>query len=123
MVVLINPESPFFDKEAARELFELNRDKLEDQRGFESYLTCWFFNIYERGAFIGCIFCYHQDGKDWVGGFTKRKTHRQNLEALNKVKSCFPVLYAETRQKAAELILKKADFVKMEPDIWKWEKE
>lgn len=123
MVVLINAESPFFDKETARELFEANKKLIEDQRGFESYLTRWFFNIYERGRFIGCIFCYHLDGKDWVGGFSKRKTHWQNLEALNKVKTCFPVLYAETRQKSAAFILRKAGFVKIEQDIWEWKKE
>lgn len=123
MVCLVSAESPFFDKEAARELFEINKDLIEDQRGFESYLTRWFFNIYERGAYIGCIFCYHQDGKDWVGGFAKRKRHHQCLDALNKVKSCFPVLYAETRQKAAAFILRKAGFVKTEPDIWVWKKE
>lgn len=122
MVVLINPESPFFDKEAARCLFEANKELIEDRRGFDNYLNRWFFSIYERGKFIGCIFCYHQDGRDWVGGFAKRKTHYQCLEALNKVKVCFSALYAETKQKSAEFILRKAGFKQIEPDIWVWKR-
>lgn len=120
MVVLINYESPFFDKEAARELFEVNKELIEDRRGFESYLTRWFFNVYNDRELVGCLFCYHQDAKDWVGGFAKRKRHYQCLEALNRVKVCFPVLYAETKQNSAKFILKKAGFEHMEPDIWRW---
>ena len=45
MVVLINAESPFFDQEAARQLFEINREAIEDRRGFADYLTRSFFNI------------------------------------------------------------------------------
>lgn len=123
MVCLVSAESPFFDKEAARELFELNREKLEDTRGFESYMTRWFFSIYERGRFIGCIFCYSMDGQDWVGGFARRKCHRACLAALNEVKRQFPELYAETKQKAAEFILKKAGFRKTEPAIWVYRQE
>ncbi len=121
MVVLINAESPFFDQEAARQLFEINREAIEDRRGFADYLTRWFFNIYENGSFVGCIFCYHEDNKDWVGGFARRKTHASCLEALNRVKSCFPELYASTRQLSAKIILRKAGFVRTaEPGIYVW---
>ena len=123
MVVLINAESPFFDRAAAKELFELNREKLEDTRGFESYLTRWFFNIYECGRFVGCIFCYVEDGRTWVGGFARRKCHRECLAALNEVKRQFPALYAHTRQKAAEFILRKAGFQRKSPEIWKFQQD
>lgn len=117
MVELINPESPFFDKMAARELFEINKELIEDQRGFESYLTRWFFNVYEHGNFVGCIFCYHQDGKDWVGGFAKRKTHKSCLGAVNKVKGCFTELYAQTKQRSAKICLKRAGFEEFENNV------
>lgn len=117
MVVLISPESPFFDCAVAKELFALNQKAIEDQRGFESYLTPWFFNVYEGGKFVGCIFCYHQDGRDWVGGFAKRRTHHQCLEALNQVKVYFPELYAQTKQRSAKFISKKAGFEEIENNI------
>ena len=121
MITLINAESPFFDREAARQLFKLNREAIEDRRGFADYLNRWFFNIYERGRFVGCIFCYHEDNRDWVGGFARRKTHAPCLEALNRVKSCFPELYASTRQLRAKIILRKAGFVPAaEPGVYVW---
>lgn len=123
MVVLINALSPFFDKKAAHQLFELNQKAIEDQRGFESYLTPWFFNIYDDKGFVGCIFCYHEDGKDWVGGFAKRKTHFSCLEALNRIKLCFPEIYASTRQLSAKIILRKAGFVPTDKaGIYLWKK-
>lgn len=123
MVVLINAESPFFDRATASELFELNREKLDTPRQFEEMLNVWFFNIHDGGHFIGCIFCYVEDGRIWVGGFARRKCHRECLAALNEVKRQFPALYAHTRQKAAEFILRKAGFQRESPEIWKFQQD
>ena len=70
MLILIEKESPFFDKETAKEHFTLNRDNLDDTDGFEALLDAGlFYNVYSRG-YVGSIFAYQStDGRWYMGGF------------------------------------------------------
>lgn len=111
MVVLIEKNSPFFEIDKAQENFELNRENLDDENGFEEILTqSRFFNIHNHG-YVGSVFVYQgQDGKNYIGGYAFRKQHKAVVEAIRQVADMYDELYAHTRHLNAVIGLKKAGF-------------
>ena len=112
MVVLIEKDSPCFEKDKARELFELNRQNLDDENGFEGILAnSRFFNVYQQG-YIGSAFVYQgkDDNKNYLGGYMVRKHHKEAVEAIRQIAAMFDELYAHTRHLNAVIALKRAGF-------------
>lgn len=111
MIVLIEKNSPYFDRSIAKEYFELNRENLDDTNGFENILeSSRFFNIYNHG-YVGSIFVYEsEDGKFYMGGYAKRKRHQEVVEAILRVSNLFDEVFAKTRHLNAVIALKKAGF-------------
>lgn len=109
--MLIYKDNPFFDVNVARKLFEIHKDDLDDVNGFDELLqNTLFFNTYENGQFIGCVFVYEEGGKNWIGGYANRKNHKACVQALIEVCQMFDVVYAKTRHKTAVFCLKRAGF-------------
>lgn len=110
MLVLVGKDSPFFNKDEAKDLFEINRENLDDEDGFEALLnkSC-FFNLYNKGYF-GSIFVYDRYGDYYLGGYAKRHHLRDNIEAVKRVADMFDVVFAETRHKEAVKVLFWAGF-------------
>lgn len=110
MVVLIGKDSPFFDKEKARILFEVNRENLDDTDGFDALLNkSVLYNLHNNG-YIGSIFVYNRYGDYYLGGYAKRHHIRDNIEAIERVANMFDEVYAETRHKTAVSVLFRAGF-------------
>lgn len=112
MVVLIEKNSLFFEKDKARELFELNKKELDDENGFESiFANSRFFNIYRHG-YIGSAFVYQgkNDNKNYLGGYMLRKHHKEAVEAIRQISAMYAELYAHTRHLNAVIALKRAGF-------------
>lgn len=111
MIVLIEKNSPYFDRSIAEEYFELNRQNLDDTNGFENILAhSRFFNIYNQG-YAGSIFVYEsEDGRFYMGGYAKRKRHQEAVEAIRRVADLFDEVFAKTRHLNAVIALKKAGF-------------
>jgi len=111
MIVLIDKNSPFFDKAKAKNNFELNRENLDDQNGFEMiFANSRFFNVYNHG-YIGSVFLYQGiDGKIYIGGYAQRKHHAEVVEAIKEVTKIYDEVYAHTRHLNAVIALKKAGF-------------
>ncbi len=111
MLTLIEKESPFFDKETAKEHFTLNRDNLDDTDGFEALLDAGlFYNVYNRG-YVGSIFAYQStDGCWYMGGYAVRKRYNDVVEAIKRVAGMFDEIYAETRHRNAVFALLRAGF-------------
>lgn len=111
MLRFVSQLDPFFDRKTAQELFLIHVDDLEDQYGFDFLLKhSLFWNIYDQNNFVGCIFCFEEDHKNWVGGFAHRKNHFSCVRALQQIRLLFPVLYAHTIHLNAVICLKRAGF-------------
>ncbi len=111
MVVLVEKESPFFDRDTAEKYFVINKENLDDEDGFEALLNAGlFYNLYNKG-YVGSIFAYRrEDGNYYLGGYAKRKRHKECIEAVKKVSAKFYEIYAETRHKTAVICLLRAGF-------------
>lgn len=110
MVVLVGKDSPFFDRKEAENLFNINRENLDDEDGFDALLKrSVFFNLYNRG-YVGSIFVYDRYGNYYLGGYAKRHHMKDNIEAIERVADMFDVVFAETRHKTAINVLFRAGF-------------
>lgn len=110
MVVLVPKDSPFFDREKAEYYFDINRENLDDEDGFESLINrSFFYNLHNR-EYIGSIFCYKRGESYYLGGYAKRHHIRDNIEAIERVANMFDEVYAETRHKTAVCVLFRAGF-------------
>lgn len=113
MVFLVGKESPFFDREEACRGFEKNKENLDDVNGFERLIKdSRFFNVYDKDGYIGSVFVYQSEADDffYLGGYAKRKKHRECVDAVRQAADMFPVVYADTRHLNAVICLKKAGF-------------
>lgn len=117
MVVLIEKNSPFFDKETAYRHFEINRENLDDEDGFEALIEkSLFFNVYKNG-YVGSIFIYiGEDGRFYLGGYAVRKRYNEVIEAIKQVSDMFGEVYAETRHKNAVYALMRGGFKWLDKD-------
>lgn len=109
--MLIYKDSPFFDKQAAQGVFEDNKYLMNDHQGFENLLyNSLLFNVYEKGRFVGIIFAFEEEGKNWIGGAACRKCHKTCVNALKEVAELFDKVYAKTPHKTAAFCLRRAGF-------------
>lgn len=109
--MLIYKDSPFFDVKAAKQIYEQNKILLQDREGFETVLkNTLFFNVYNDARFVGIVFVFEEDGKNWIGGAARRKCHKACLNALKEVAGMFDKVYAKTPHKTAVFCLKRAGF-------------
>lgn len=109
--MLIYKDSPFFDVKAAKQMYEQNKILLQDREGFETVLkNTLFFNVYDGTRFVGIVFVFEEDGKNWIGGAARRKCHVSCVRALREVERLFDKLYARTTHKTAAFCLRRAGF-------------
>ncbi len=110
--MLVNRQSPFFDKEAAYRLYKFYEQEIDYPDGFEDLTNRdSFYNVYEGGKFVGCIFVYKAvDGLNYLGGFANRGMHRQAVRAVCDLCKNYDLLYSETPHLNAVICLKKAGF-------------
>jgi hypothetical protein len=111
MVILVDKNSPFFDKVNAKKHFEINKENLDDKDGFEALLdVSLFFNVHNNG-YVGSIFVYPcTDGRYYLGGYAVRKRYKEVIEAIKTVSDMFIEVYAETRHKHAVYALLRGGF-------------
>lgn len=71
-----------------------------------------FYSFYKNDILVGCVYVVNEDGKLFLNGFSKRKNHKFNIEAVKKVLSFYNCeIYAKTVNKTAKFLLKKCGFV------------
>ena len=111
MVTLVDKLSPFFDRQIAKEHFDINVINLDDEDGFEALIEkSLFFNVYKNG-YVGSIFVYiGEDGRFYLGGYAVRKRYKEVIEAIKQVSDMFYEIYAETRHKNAVYALMRGGF-------------
>lgn len=117
MVALVNRKNAFFDRELAREMFEENKDELEDVNGFATLSdTDSFWNAYDKGEYIGSVFVYFDGEKNRLAGYGIRKRFRQIIEAIRMVSERYEELWADTQHRHAIVALLKAGWEIKEQD-------
>ena len=71
-----------------------------------------FYSFYDdENNFIGCIYVSKEGEKLYLNGFSKRKAHQFNIEAVKKVLTFYNcAIFAKTKNRTAEILLKKCGF-------------
>ena len=76
-----------------------------------------FYSFYKGNLLAGCIYITSEDGKLFLSGFSVRKNHLKNIEAVKKVVSFYNCsIWAKTKHRSAEIILKKCGFKLIKTD-------
>ena len=122
MTILINRYNPFFDRKIAEDLYEENRHFLNNAYDF-SYASDsdLFFNIYDKGEFIGCCYVmmekHEGESLPFYSGYSKRKKHKEMIEAqhilLGLLFEHFDMVYTYTPHQHARLFNKKAGMIEL----------
>lgn len=112
MVTLVYKDSPFFDGKTAETEFVRNLPDLDDVNGFAEIVRQGdFWNVYANGAYVGSVFVIMaEDNRLWIGGYARRKRHKECVAALRLVCPLYDRLYADTRHLNAVILLKEVGF-------------
>lgn len=111
--VLIPKDSDFCLYEAEiKELYELNQESITDTSSFESIKENMFFYLFlKNDKVFGAIYCFYDDRKLFLNGFSKRKFFSENVCCIKQVCSWFNCdIYAEAQHRASALCLLRAGF-------------
>lgn len=112
MLILIDKNSPFFDKKTAMDGYNRFEKELDYKGDFEHlYKNSMFWNVYNHG-YVGTVFVYQgsKDNNWYLGGWSERKRHKDCVCALKKISDLFEEIYAETHHVNAVICLKAAGF-------------
>ena len=76
-----------------------------------------FYSFYDEEKFAGCIYVVLENNKLFINGFSVRKNHKFNIEAVKRVLTFYNCdLYAKTKNKTAQFLLKKCGFTLIKTD-------
>lgn len=122
---IITPLSYKFEYDKVKSLWQSCKDKLDDGGNFDKVLcNSHFFSFYIDNKLIGCICFYEKDNKIFLNGFSKRKTHLENIQCIKKSLNFYNCdIFAECKQKPAILCLLKAGFKKIDTNLYKYERK
>lgn len=118
MIKVFIPLMPEFKiyKDECRKLYESLQDKICDPNSFEFITSKTFFYLFTaEEELIGGIYYFRDlDGRLFLNGFSKRKTHLLNLECLKMSTDWFNEdIYALAQNKCSALCLLKCGFKKI----------
>lgn len=85
-----------------------------------------FYSFYDRKSFAGCIYIVSEDEKLFLNGFSVRKNHKFNIDAVKKVLTFYNCeIYSKTKNKTAQFLLRKCGFnlIKTDSDGMKYYKK
>ena len=125
---IVTPLDKDFDFEECQNLYNEFSQYMGNLCNFdEIVLNSHFYSFYEEGkGLIGCIYINSEDNKLFLSGFSVRKNHLKNIEAIKKILTFYNCpLYAKTKNLAALIVLKKCGFeiIKTDNDMKYLKKE
>lgn len=107
MIIVKTPLDKDFNYAECEELFEENRDKIQEVRSFDEVLkTSMFYSFYiwKNAELIGCIYYTEKQGKLFVTVFAKRHHRELNLECFKESLTWFKKdIYAEAIHKTSRI--------------------
>ncbi|MEI7474689.1 MAG: hypothetical protein WCK67_07905 [bacterium] len=124
-MIFITPDSELFDYKTVKRLFDDNKNNLKAKYSFDFIIkNSHFFSVYEKTKLIGCIYLFKEENKLFITAFAGRKTHLENIKALNIIINQFYNcdIYAETEHKTAIYCILKAGFKKVNNNLYIKEK-
>lgn len=110
IVTSIDSDFNFFE---CRNLYNINSEYMNNNCSFEDIVyNSHFYSFYEGKKLLGCIYIdKEEDGKLFLNGFSIRKNHKKNIEAINRVVKFYNcAIFAKTKNRTAEFLLKKCGF-------------
>lgn len=123
MIIVRTPEDELFNYTECEELFNKNRDKVEDDGSTFSEVIkrTSFYSFYDiaTGELIGCIYYFKKGKKLYVSAFSERGHHKKNLECFRTSLSWYRCnVYAYCKEKTAILCLLRSGFEKISKNIY-----
>lgn len=121
MYIVKTPLDDTFNYAECEEMFELNKEKLQDDNFDKVIKDTYFYAFHEwkTGKLLGCIYYFMKDNKLFVNGFATRGHHLDNLHALKKTLGWFNCdVYANALHKTSEICVKKCGFEKIKDNLF-----
>ena len=117
MRILI-PKDVNFNFRECESLYNKNSLFLGNSCNFKDLVyNSHFFAFYDEEKLVGCVYVTKEEDKLFLNGFSIRKNHKFNIEAVKKIVSFYTCpIYAKTKHKTAEFLLKKCGFSLIKTD-------
>ena len=107
-----------FNYEECEALYNKLSEFMNNTCGFKDIvLNSHFYSFYEKERLLGCIYMNCENGDLFLNGFSVRKNHLKNMEAIKTVCSFYSCpVFAKTKNRTAEIVLKKCGFKLIKTD-------
>lgn len=114
-----------FNYKELKKLYKRNQKLLDDERSFKELTKNTFiYSFFKEKKFICCIYYYEEQGKMYVNAFSTRHHHEDNMLCFKESLNWFNCdIFARSRQKTSILCLLKANFKKIEHNLYKYERK
>ena len=101
-----------FNYQECETLYNNVKDQMDNHCEFKNIVeNSHFYSFYNGNLLAGCIYISSEDGKLFLSGFSVRKNHLKNIKAIKRVISFYNCpIYAKTKHRNAEIVLKKCGF-------------
>ena len=109
---ILTPQDKNFDYKTCKKLYVKISKFMGNECSFD-YLVknTHFYSFYDNDKFAGCIYVVFEEDKLFLNGFSIRKNHQFNIEAVKKISSFYNCdIYSKTKNKTAQFLLKKCGF-------------
>lgn len=110
---IVTPMDNDFDFEGCKALYDEYSKYMGNLCNFDEIVSnSHFYSFYEKNKrLLGCIYINSEGGKLFLSGFSVRKNHYKNIDAVKKVLTFYNCpMYAKTKNLSAVLLLKKCGF-------------
>ena len=111
-----------FDYKACKELYKEYEKEIGDIEDFDKILTnTMFYSFYtDDDEFVGCLYFYNgSKNRLFVNGFSNRKMHQYNVQALKLSFEWFDCdIYAQTPHRNAVYCLLRSGFKKYDNQLY-----
>ena len=111
MKILI-PGDEKFDLQKCKNLYNEVEQLMNNSCSFYDIVyNSHFYSFYKNSKLAGCIYVTEENKKLFLNGFSVKKNHKFNIEAVNKVLSFYNCsMYAKTKNRTAQILLVKCGF-------------
>lgn len=112
MIRIINSIDETFNIRECENLYNKNRRYIGDLCNFQDIISnSHFYSFYKNKTLLGCIYITLENNKLFLSGFSIRKNHQNNINAINKILTFYNCpIWSKTKNLTAILLLKKCGF-------------
>ena len=109
---ILTPQDKNFDYKICEKLYKKVAYLMGNKCDFSDLVSkTHFYSFYDGLKFLGCAYVVSEDIRRFLNGFSVRKNHEFNMDAVKKILSFYNCdIYSKTKNRTAQFLLKKCGF-------------